>query len=218
MSIGIFIRRGWSPDPLEIIYGTLCSACEIFVNVKILSLSKTPKYLMKIFQRSAAIAAIISIFFTLHAESATRRSKYVGEDLQRRLSRHEGVSISLRSDTIVYFQGQEIDLYYQISCVEPRICPWNSFEVAFRFELEHNGERVDRSIHGMLPEGVGDLKTEFSGISMNLCSYFNVQQARAQDGFSYLLPGNYVGYFDDGVVSPDVRFTVLPVPDTLQYY
>ena len=42
--------------------------------------------------------------------------------------------------------------------------------------------------------------------------------ARTQFGFDHLLPGDYVGFFDCGVVSPDFHFTVLPVPDTLQAY
>jgi len=142
----------------------------------------------------------------------------MGEDLQRKLEQYQGITVELHTDTGFYFQGQQIDLYYRITCSEPRYRPWSNFGFLNWIELKRNGNDLSR-----LRSNIGDyfsgreLATEFNDMLSINGTFYDVQ-TRDEYGFNHLLPGNYVGYFDCGIVSPDFYFTVLPVPDTLQVY
>ena len=53
--------------------------------------------------------------------------------------------------------------------------------------------------------------------TLSLSGFF-LQSAKEQLGFLTLNPGHYVGYFDDGIISPFFDFDIDSVPDSLQAF
>ncbi len=146
---------------------------------------------------------------------ATPLSRFQGRALDSLASLYSGVDVHLSPNEADYLVGQNIVVSILTRTETLRANPFHSGEIPANIKLYWNDESL--TCQAVLTDGFGiipDTNTAFSG-SFQLTENFWDESARLRDGFKYLLPGHYEGYFDLGILSNVFEFEVNPVPDTL---
>jgi len=161
-------------------------------------------------------AALLLVFtFASDSYAAKRKSKYHGKELKEFLKQNAGVSIQLQPLKTHYIQGQDIFVRVQVTSNPPRPKQWIGPFICTYIELACVGDSALSCFK---------LLNEFTRTGTPVSSYesvfsigdFSTKRSEALYGFPHLMPGHYIGYFDQGILSPDFEFDVDPFPDSLQ--
>jgi hypothetical protein len=158
-----------------------------------------------------AIAAITSF-------GEPRKSRYSGNALEHELVYAAGATIEIQPSQPRYIQGQRIYLNYRISCPSLRCEPWNEYDIPRLILLFRDGQAVPGCFiqYPRYQSSCRDSANYFEGQASGVFGCFYSPNAIRDFGWNFLYPGHYVGYFDDGILSPDFSFNIDPFPDSLQ--